>query len=129
MPGVWRRLRLPRRQCAVAALLALTLCTAYLAWRDAPLPGAIEGQLLSWRFQSRGALPPPGEVAILAIDDTTMAAGRRWPVSRQMLADAIERLHEAGVRAIGLDLLLLETSSDAEDRALAAALQAVPAVL
>ena len=60
MPGFWRRVRLPRWQIAVAGLLALALTGAYLLWRDAPLPGAIEGQTLNWRFQSRGALPPPG---------------------------------------------------------------------
>ena len=129
MPGFWRKIHLLRWQCAVAGFLSIALTGAYLLWRDAPLPGAIEGQMLSWRFQSRGPLSPPGEVVILAVDDATMAAGKRWPVPRQMLAEAVERLQAAGVRAVGLDLLLLETGSEDEDRALGAALQAVPAVL
>ena len=129
MSGFGRRFRLPRWQCAIAAFLAVALAAAYLLWRDAPLPGAIEGQTLSWRFQSRGALSPPGEVAILAIDDATMAAGKRWPVPRQMLAEAIGRLQAAGARVAGLDLLLLEAGSASEDEALAAALQELPAVL
>ena len=72
------------------AFLAVALAAAYLLWRDAPLPGAIEGQTLSWRFQSRGALSPPGEVAILAIDDATMAA-----ITMNGTAHAITTRHAA----------------------------------
>lgn len=129
MPAFWQKIRLLRWQCGIAGCLAIALSGAYLLWRDAPLPGAIEGQMLSWRFQSRGPLSPPGEVAILAIDDATMAAGKRWPIPRQMLAEAVDRLHAAGVRAVGLDLLLLENGSEDEDRALGAALQDLPSVL
>lgn len=124
-----RRFKMPGWQMALAAGLAVALCMAYLLWRDAALPGAIEGQTLTWRFQSRGTMPPPDQVAILAIDDATMVAENRWPVSRRMLADAVERLHGAGVRAVGLDLLLLESSNAEDDTALAEALARLPSVL
>lgn len=124
-----RIFRLPGWQMLLAVGLAIMLGTAYLLWRDAALPGAIEGQTLTWRFQTRGSIPAPEDVAILAIDDATMAAGNRWPVSRRLLAEAVRRLHAAGVRAVGLDLLLLDDSTPEDDAALAEALALQPAVL
>lgn len=127
----------PAWQFAIAVLLSLATAAAYLIWRDRPLLGAIEGQMLTWRFQSRGPIQPPSQVAIIAIDDTTVTALKRWPVSRSVLAEAVEKLSDAETRAVGLDLLLLDNEPSAErntdasagDRALAEALRQLPAVL
>jgi adenylate cyclase len=95
-------------QMTVAGVLMAATVIAYLAWRDAPLPSALEGQMLAWRFQTRGAIPPPPQVAVIAIDDASITAYNRWPLPRSVLADAVSRLTEAGANAIGLDLLLLD---------------------
>ncbi|HEX6957447.1 MAG TPA: adenylate/guanylate cyclase domain-containing protein [Ferrovibrio sp.] len=110
--------------------------TGYLFWRDTPLFGAIEGQTLTWRFQIRGPIQAPSDIAIIAIDDASMEPLKRWPLPRIILADAITRLAAADVRVIGLDLLLLgpDPTADAAaaadgDTALAEAIATIRTVL
>ena len=118
-------------RAAAAVILTLGMAAAYLAFWDAPLVEAIEGQTLNWRFQLRGPMEPPPEVVVIAIDDATINALQQWPPPRHALAEAVAMLDAAGAAVIGLDLLLLdpERPSDgitlaAGDRRLRGALQA-----
>ena len=108
------------------AVLTLALALVYLAARDAGPFQAIEGETLDWRFRLRGPEAGGDEIAIVAIDDRTLAALGRWPFSRARLADAVDALAADGARGIVFDLLLVgpedETSGGAADRALAAAI-------
>lgn len=83
---------------------------------------------LSWLYQLRGAVPPPEEVVVIAIDRESAAklnlADRvsRWP--RSLHARLIDKLAQAGARVIALDLTFDTPSLDLEqDRALAAAMR------
>lgn len=60
-------------------------------------------------------------IVIVAIDDPSLAALGRWPWAREIHARLIERLREAGVAAIALDLILAEPASG--DEALAGAMR------
>lgn len=118
---------------AIALAISLAVGFAYLRVGDSPIAIAIEGQTLTWRFLLRGPVAPPGDVAIIAVDDRTAAEAGRLPIPRRMLADAIDRLRAAGVTVIGVDLLMLEpeppsngTVASPGDRALFAALEAGP---
>lgn len=61
---------------------------------------------------------------VVAIDDASLAALGRWPWPREIHAQMIDRLHEAGASAIGMAVLFSEpdTLHPASDAALAAAL-------
>ena len=63
-----------------------------------------------------GALQRPAsrEITIIAIDDRSLAELGRWPWSRAQHAELIERLTDAGARAIALDLIL--AGADRENR-------------
>lgn len=50
-------------------------------------------------------------VAIIDIDDSSLAAYGRWPWPRSRVAELIERVHELGVLAIGLDMIMPEADS------------------
>ena len=82
-----------------------------------------------WLFDASVALsgraPDPG-ILILAIDEESMARQGRWPWSRQVLADALERLTAAGAGPVLLDLILSEPQQDdpKADARLAAAITA-----
>ncbi len=103
------RLRLPWRHAAIAVALSFAVAVAYfLRLHDAAPFATIEAQTLAWRFQIRGPVAPPGAVAILAIDDRTIAVANTWPLPRRTLAEVVTRVHAGGARAIGLDLLFLE---------------------
>jgi serine/threonine protein kinase/CHASE2 domain-containing sensor protein len=60
-------------------------------------------------------------IVLVTIDEESMAeVGKRWPWDRRLFAKTIDYLSEAGAKAIGLDLLFVEGSADADsDLALA----------
>ncbi len=66
------------------------------------------------------AQPP----AVVAIDDSSLAALGRWPWPREVHAQMIDRLHQAGASAIGMAVLFTEPDArnPASDAALAAAI-------
>ncbi len=74
-----------------------------------------------------GALQRPvsRDVMVVAIDDRSLAELGRWPWSRAQHAELIERLSDAGARAIALDLILAgeDRQNPEGDLALARALQ------
>lgn len=71
--------------------------------------------------------PAPQDVVIVAIDDASLARIGQWPWPRSVHAELLDRLRAAGARAVALDIILTEPSSDANDDArLAAAMRAGP---
>jgi adenylate cyclase len=96
-----------RVETLVVAVLTLLLVFAYLAARDSGPFQAIEGQTLDWRFRLRGPQAVSPEIAIVAIDDRTLAELGRWPFSRRWLAAAVERIAADGANSIVFDLLLV----------------------
>lgn len=87
---------------------------------------ALEDASIDWRFGFRGPRVPPAEVAIVALDDATLAGLGRFPVPRQRIAEAIHKLIDLEAAQIGVDLLLVEHEGDpgsSGDAALLAALR------
>jgi adenylate cyclase len=101
-----------------------------------------QAQVLSFRL--RGAVEPPANVVILAIDQESLARGADfqanpdrypelaplevWPWRRAAYAQAIARLLDSGARTVAVDLVLTDPSlySPADDRQLAEALRRHP---
>ncbi len=52
------------------------------------------------------------KVAIIAIDDQSIANLGRWPWPRTRIADMINKLHEGGAKAVGLPIILSEPQLD-----------------
>jgi adenylate cyclase len=115
--GRWRRLLLP---VLAFALLAL----AHPALRELPRVAGLESGTLAWRYALRGPQTPAAPVSIVAIDDASVAAAGGWPIRRDRLGTAIERLSEAGAAVIAVDLLMAESARErAADAGLARALR------
>ncbi|GAA5006556.1 CHASE2 domain-containing protein [Pseudoluteimonas lycopersici] len=55
---------------------------------------------------------PSGKVAIVEIDDCSIAQLGPWPWSRQQHADLLDALDGAGVRAVGFDVMFVDASND-----------------
>lgn len=55
---------------------------------------------------------PGNDIAIIAIDDTSLDNIGRWPWSRNIHAEMIDKLADAGARAIGFTILLSEPQID-----------------
>lgn len=108
------------RFVVIAAILALAI--AALASQTAPW------RLLEARaFDFLSTTLPPARPAegplIIAIDEPSFAEiGLQWPWPRSLHAQLIAALRNAGVRAIGVDIIFAEPSDPAADDALAGAI-------
>src|SRR5579871_2246305 len=71
----------------------------------------IELRIDDLRMYSYAPQEPRGIIAVVAIDDKSIAAMGRWPWPRDRIAQLVSRLNDYGVKVIGLDLVL----SEAED--------------
>ncbi len=116
-----------RRLVPVGLALGSALLVLVLA-RVGFLPISIllqrfELKTVDYRFRKRGARPPSTDVVIVTVDEATTRRLGCWPCSRQVSADLINVLHEAGAKAIGFDIFFTDpNAADPEgDRALAEA--------
>jgi len=88
-------------------------CGALLAILGAA--GALEVldlRLHDLRYRLRGQQPASPRVALVEVDDATVAAYRAWPLPRSAYALLIDALESAGARAVGFDLLFLGQNTD-----------------
>jgi diguanylate cyclase (GGDEF)-like protein/PAS domain S-box-containing protein len=94
-----------------ATLLTLALAGAYVASNGGNrwlVTRQLEGQLLDLRFNLRGAEPPPPDIALVLVDDASLRRFGRWPISRAVYADLVDRLAEGKAATIVFNLLFTE---------------------
>lgn len=78
-----------------------------------PLPiERLETLLYDVRYQVRGRTMPPKEVAIVAIDDKSLAALGRWYLDRARVASVIDTLKDLGAKVIVSDIIWSEPAKD-----------------
>lgn len=77
---------------------------------------------LNMLFRLRGVITPPADIAILAIDDQSLQHLGQWPWPRSVMAGVLDKLTQARVRSIGLDVIYAEPTAPGEDLRLAAAI-------
>jgi CHASE2 domain-containing sensor protein len=126
----------PTRKLQMGLLGFFSLSSGLLASNPPPWLESWEYRVQSILFEVRGPIAPPDNIVILAIDDDSLGQGanyradpktfaqlepiQTWPWHRQAYAKAIERLMEAGAKAVALDVLFTTPSAygEADDRAL-----------
>lgn len=120
----WRNLRAagPRRLAATGAALVLALLLAVFAWR---VPGLDDAERSLYDLRSYLAAPKveqdPRLLLVVYDDQTLIAARKRSPLDRGLLAKALANLDALGAKAIGIDILFDQPQD--EDDALVAALR------
>ena len=124
-PAARRRQRVLALAAALLALLLVGAATFSRPWHA--LEFKTFDVLTALSAPQRTDLP----VVILAIDEPTFQELQQpWPFPRSLHAALLQRLHEEGAAAVGLDIVFADPSSEAEDAALARAIaQAGPVVL
>ncbi|MGO3294469.1 MAG: CHASE2 domain-containing protein [Marinobacter sp.] len=100
--------------------LGLALLLIFLLAETTALPQRIDYWLLDSALLASPATASPN-IAIVAIDDLSLAQQGRWPWPRRTHAALIEKLHQAGAETIVFDILFTEPSAD--DAALKRAMQ------
>ena len=101
-----RRRRVDRRIYLIAAGVVVLVFAVYL-WAPSFLK-TVENKLYDLHFVLRGPQYPGNQVAIVAIDEKSLAALGRWPWPRSVLARVVRTLADNGAKAIALDLILSE---------------------
>lgn len=92
-----------------------------------------EPTILDFWFKLRGALPPPAEVAVIALDDETYdrlnaSPLQFWP--RKYHVEFLKKLAKFGVKGVVFDIVFDKPGLDQEvDKELGSALSLVPSVL
>lgn len=134
MTRALRRLVKPRRPRLLVGTLVLVLAFAgiTIAALHTGAGRSLEQRTVDARFAERGHLQPPKEVVVVAIDRKQDSFGNTWPISRSLWADTIDRLSEAGVAAIAIDVPMdWKAQTPQEDSMLAKAIAEsdVPVVL
>ena len=89
----------------------------------------VEATMADWRTLVRGVRKPPPVVLIVAIDDETARQEGKYPLRRGTLARIIDEVARFSPKAVALDILLLDTGDEAEDRALTDALARTSSVI
>ncbi|MCF3935920.1 adenylate/guanylate cyclase domain-containing protein [Acuticoccus sp. M5D2P5] len=128
----------------VALIWAALLGVPHLSVKQSPLDG-LEEALVDLRFRLVGPAVPDPAVILVGIDDATLAEdGVGFPLPREVLADIVHRVADAGAKAVAVDILLLgadgaarpatealpvDDAAPSADGALADALAERPAVI
>lgn len=113
------------RLLVTLAFLAAGLTLARSDWH-LPLAGDAERALYDLRFKANAevAAEPDPRIALVVFNDATLEGlGKRSPLDRRMLAQALTAIDRMGPRSIGIDILI--DQAQAEDEQLIAALRAM----
>lgn len=104
----------PARLIATAAFLILALAFARFSW-DIPLASDPKRALYDVRVLESAERVGQDERIVLVTynDDTLEMLGKRSPLDRAMLADALGAVDAMGAKAIGIDILLDQPQAEA----------------
>ena len=91
----------------VAALVGAFLLFALRLWDPAPLQ-ALRLKAFDVLQQVHPRPKSSAPVAIVDIDDESLAALGQWPWPRTLIADLVDRIGAAGAIAIGFDVVFAE---------------------
>jgi adenylate cyclase len=109
---------LRRREAAILLVAVAAAAIAVVAYAT-HLMRALEQQSVDARFSVRGTQEQPHEFALVEVDDRTFSElGVQWPYPRSEHAQVIDRLREAGAKAIAVDIQFTEPTTSKEDNAL-----------
>jgi CHASE2 domain-containing sensor protein len=107
---VWREMVQRHRTTAEWLILSIAVlaCVAGVIATDSlrRVDALFYDQILSTRRE-----PVPYDVVLVGIDDASIRSLGQWPWRRALHAALLERLTDAGVRAVVFDLLLTEESA------------------
>jgi adenylate cyclase len=85
----------------------VTIIMLALSWMPTVV-SRLETLSLDLRFQLRGERPPGRHVVLVAIDEASLHAIGRWPWSRRVQAELVDKIRSDGPTVIGLDLIYSE---------------------
>jgi adenylate cyclase len=122
----WKKMLMLGNTTALSLLLAtLSIFSVLLLYyTQNPFLEAFEAKTYDLRFRDlRGPIQPNPDIAIIAIDEKSIAELGRYPWSRDRYAPLLDRLAAAKVKAVMFDAFFPEHDTAANDRLFAAAIR------
>ena len=86
-------------------MVAWAIAAAALTASNPASVQGLERQAQGLLFKVRGPVPPPSEIVILAIDEGSLAQLSNLPLRRAIYAEAIDKVMQAGAKAVVVDVL------------------------
>jgi adenylate cyclase len=118
-----------RREVAILLVVLIAAGIAILAYAT-HLLRSLEQQSVDARFSVRGTQERPSDIVVVGVDDVTFnQLGIRWPFPRSLHGRVIDRLREAGVKAVGYDVQFTEPTTPKQDNALIEAVARDPGIV
>jgi adenylate cyclase len=118
-----------RREVAMLAIALAAAALAIVAY-STHLMRALELQSVDARFSVRGTQERPDDIVVVGVDDVTFnELGVRWPFPRSLHGRLIDRLREAGTKAVVYDVQFTEETTPRQDFALFEAIGREPGVV
>jgi adenylate cyclase len=111
------------RRLWVGGLVVLILLGVQFIAPAAGLLDNAEALALDLRFRLRGPMAPGASVVVVRIDEPSIRKLGRWPWSRELYAELIDKIAAAGASVIAFDVLFTEPGAPEADRALAEAMR------
>ncbi len=114
----WQRLRAagPRSLLTACGLLLLAFIVVTMSWR-LPILGNAERLLYDLRYSLTA--PSTGQdqrIQLIVYDDNTLIeTGKRTPLDRRLLVEALRNIDGFGARAIGIDILLRQRQDEDDE--------------
>jgi eukaryotic-like serine/threonine-protein kinase len=96
----------------IGFFLTAIVAAGYILPGFLPVFEGLELKAFDRRSKLRQSLDPAQEIAIVAVDDASIAAVGRWPWPRSRVAGLIDKLAGAGPRVIGLDIVYSENEQN-----------------
>lgn len=116
---------------AFCIFLAVSLTLCFISFNNDNSLGRLLGEIdlrygderFEYRNQKNNSPTPPPEVVILAIDERSVNELGRWPWSRSVFADFVNKLSEYEPKVVAFDIVNSEYTNEKDDAALGAALK------
>ncbi|MBX7169569.1 MAG: CHASE2 domain-containing protein [Pyrinomonadaceae bacterium] len=84
---------------------------------------SLSNAAINMLFRLRGELPAPENIVIVAIDDASLQRLGKFPWSRKLTADCLDKITAGNPKAVGIDVIYAEESDLSDDEALAKAIK------
>lgn len=122
-PALFTKAKVKANSANIISLASIAILSALLGAGISGLAPGIDQYLRDRMVRVRGPVSPPDDIAIVAIDEASIARFGRFPWQRSLSARAIDTIASAQPKAIAVDVLYADPTSEAEDSALARSIQ------
>jgi adenylate cyclase len=117
------------RRVAKGVVIAFVVLPVLVLLERTTLFSDLDRLTFDYTIDEAGLSSPSPEIVLVDFDEDTFQHIRQYPIPRSLFADAIRRIAAGKPRVIGLDVLLSEPRTPAEDKAMQDALTSAGVVV